>query len=250
MDKAIILLENGQQKEVDGILYIYNSKYYFIYTEKEIDENGYVILSLVQVGKEVKNTPEGNIDTGNMIGLEIADLEEWKQVQTSITKMVDDKKMGTVSSEIQYLPIGMLSNLKIVSKKTFRLMKSIIKDVFKLNIEDAVNATSELPSIQTNTIGEVQNVVVDQPISIEPVAPTVVEEQSMPIDQTLNMVSSANESGTLQQSSINDTQILDDNNVIIDYRAKFFEEQEKNKQLQSIIDDLNEKINNIKNIIE
>ena len=62
---------NGIQKEVYGLFYIYNSKYYFIYTEKELDENGYVILYMTQVGKETASTPNGSVDTGYMIGVEI-----------------------------------------------------------------------------------------------------------------------------------------------------------------------------------
>ncbi len=38
--------------------------------------------------------------------------------------------------------------------------------------------------------------------------------------------------------------------VIIDYRAKFFEEQEKNEQLLIQIEELNKKIESIKKVIE
>ena len=40
------------------------------------------------------------------------------------------------------------------------------------------------------------------------------------------------------------------NNVIIDYRAKFFEEQDKNRKLQDRISELEAKLSNIKTIIE
>ena len=45
---------DGIQKDVYGLFYVFDSKYYFIYTEKEVDENGYVILYMSQVGKETK----------------------------------------------------------------------------------------------------------------------------------------------------------------------------------------------------
>ena len=125
MNKSKILLDGNIEKEVDGIFYIYNSKYYFIYTEKEIDENGYVILHLVQIGKEIQNTPTGPVDTGFMIGVEVQS-EEWKSVQTSITKIVNDKKNNTQDPEIQYLPATMLNTVKIMSKNTFRLLKNIL----------------------------------------------------------------------------------------------------------------------------
>ena len=58
MEKVKIILENGVEAEVYGIFYLFNSKYYLMYTQKEVDQNGYVIIHLVQVGKEIKNTPE------------------------------------------------------------------------------------------------------------------------------------------------------------------------------------------------
>ena len=106
------ILVDGVEKEVFGIFYIYNSKYYFIYTDKEIDENGYVILYMLQVGKETQNTPNGPVDTGFMVGVEITDLEEQKQVQNSISIIVDDKKNGTLNPQIKYLPMSMITKLK------------------------------------------------------------------------------------------------------------------------------------------
>ena len=132
MEKLNIILSDGVEKEVDCIFYLYNSKYYFIYTLKEIDENGYVILYLSQIGKEIKNTPNGPLETGYMVGVEINDDDEWKNVQKSISKIVEDSKNGTISPEIQYLPLNMITKLKIVSKKIFRVMKDIV--VKNLNI--------------------------------------------------------------------------------------------------------------------
>ena len=83
---------------------------------KELDEKGYVQLYVVQVCKEIQNTPTGPLDTGYMLGMEISNPDEWANVQKSITKIVEDKKNNTQSSEIQYLPINMLVNLKIISK--------------------------------------------------------------------------------------------------------------------------------------
>ena len=71
MENLKITLENGTQIDVLGVFYVINSKYYFIYTEKEIDENNYVKLYVVQECKEIQNTPTGPIDTGNMLGMEI-----------------------------------------------------------------------------------------------------------------------------------------------------------------------------------
>ena len=197
MDNVKIISDNGVEVNVNGIFYVFNSKYYFIYTMGELDENEYVKLYLVQVCKEVQNTNAGPVDTGYMLGMEITDSAEWKNVQSSITKIVDDKKSGTTSSEIQYLPITMLVNLKIVSTNKFKLMKHIIEENFKVVLTS--------PSVQT------PNVVA--PVNVQP--------------------SNSNANG----------------DVIIDYRARFFEEQDKNQQLEEQIKGLEEKINNIKNIV-
>ena len=197
MDNVKIISDNGVEVNVNGIFYVFNSKYYFIYTMGELDENEYVKLYLVQVCKEVQNTNAGPVDTGYMLGMEITDSAEWKNVQSSITKIVDDKKSGTTSSEIQYLPITMLVNLKIVSTNKFKLMKHIIEENFKVVLTS--------PNVQTPNV----------------VAPVNVQ----PSNSTAN------------------------GDVIIDYRARFFEEQDKNQQLEEQIKGLEEKINNIKNIV-
>ena len=192
MEKFNILLENGSTKEVDSLFYLYNYKYYFIYTEKELDENSYVILNVVQVGKEVNQTPNGPVNTGYMIGVDINNPSESETVQNSIKKIVEDKKNGTMSPEIQYLPVAMLPNLKIVSKKTFRLLKSIVQQYFDVSFD-------------------VQN---------------VGDNISQPLSEN------------------------EENDVIIDYRSKFFEEQDKVKKLEEQIKELTAKIDNIKGIIE
>ena len=221
MENVKILLENGVEVNVNGLFYIYNSKYYFIYTLGELDENEYIKFYVVQVCKEIKNTVTGPIDTGYMLGLQIQDPEEWKKVQESITKIVDDKKNGTQNPEIQYLPINMLVNLKVISNNKFKLMKQIIEANFKVTLP------------QSNT-----NVNIDNNIALQTIAPTQINESANDND-------SFNQTTTLTTPE-NDTGMGD---VIIDYRARFFEEQEKNRMLEEEIKVLNEKLYNIKNII-
>ena len=201
MENVKIISDNGVEINVNGIFYIFNSKYYFIYTMGEIDEAGYVKLYLVQVCKEVQNTPTGPVDTGYMLGMEITDPTEWKNVQGSITKIVNDKKNETQSSEIHYLPINMLVNLKIVSKNKFKLMRHIIEENFKVVLPSQTN-------IESNSIDVVPN------------------------------------EGSQEQYKSGDN-----SDVIIDYRTKFFEEHDKNQQLEEQIKELEEKLNNIKTII-
>ena len=200
MENTKIILGNNLEANVNGIFYIFNSKYYFIYTQGEAVDDDYVQLYIVQVCKEVQNTPTGQDDTGNMLGVEIKDENEWSKVQASITEIVDDKKNGTVNKEIQYLPITMLTNLKIISKNKFKLMKHLVDENFKTQQEN----------------------------------PTVVEIEPAPIEPVVD--------NPIPDSSESD--------IIIDYRTKFFEEQEKNKELQEQIKDLQDKINSIKQVIE
>ncbi|MDO4963028.1 MAG: hypothetical protein Q4E75_02910 [bacterium] len=198
MDSVNIILEDGKEYSVKGLLYIYNSKYYFIYTTLEPAEEGYIQLYLVQVCKEIQNTVNGPVDTGGMIGMEISDKEEWKAVQTSIQKIVNDKKNNTQDKDIKYLPINMITTLKIISKNKFKLVNQILVDNFKINI-------STLNESKTDSEFE---------------------------SKTLESDSSSIES-----------------DVIVDYRTRFFEEQEKNKKLESEINELNNKLESIKQII-
>ena len=231
MENVKIFID-GIQKDVYGLFYVFDSKYYFIYTEKEVDENGYVILYMSQVGKETKNTETGPVDTGYMVGVEVANPEEQQKVQTSISYIVEDKKNNTVNSQIQYLPMSMLTNLKIVSKKRFRLLKSIVVDNFKVPFENVVTEQIQPDNLAT------LNIPIDPvtPKSIEP----IVDVQPQPL-QDLN-----NNQPQLQTNTISSNE----SNVIIDYRSKYFEEEEKNKELQAQIDELTQKLNEIKKVIE
>ena len=231
MENVKIFID-GIQKDVYGLFYVFDSKYYFIYTEKEVDENGYVILYMSQVGKETKNTETGPVDTGYMVGVEVTNSDEQQKVQTSILHIVDDKKNNTLNPQIQYLPMSMLTNLKIVSKKRFRLLKSIIVDNFKVPFEDVAN-----PQTQTDNLA-------NGVVPVVPVEP-IVNVQPQPL-QNLN-----NNETQLQLNVSADNNIsTNESNVIIDYRSKYFEEEEKNKELQAQIDELTQKLNEIKKVIE
>ena len=228
MENAKIFLDNGVETNVNGIFYVFNSKYYFIYTIGELEENEYVKLYVVQVCKEVQNTPTGPVDTGYMLGMEIKGLEEWRKVQHSITKIVEDKKNNTQSPEIQYLPMNMLVNLKIVSKNKFKLVKHIVENGFNVTLTQPVilnDNNNENVTLNDNLVDNMVNID-NTDMSIQPV---------LPIETNIDLNTTS-----LEQPS---------GDVIIDYRARFFEEQEKNQQLEEQIRVLNEKLENIKSII-
>ena len=235
MENTKIFLDNGTELTVNGIFYVFNSKYYFIYTMSELDENDYVRLYVVQVCKEIQNTPTGPIDTGYMLGMEISNPEEWASVQDSIMKIVEDKKNNTINSEIQYLTINMLTNLKIVNKNKFKLMKNIIEDNFKVNVGSSMETLS-LGDFSKNYNNLTSNDALTPIQPLEPISNAVMKDSSIPL-VNLNTIPSSTTSNTK------------DGDVIIDYRSRFFEEQEKNQELEEQIKKLNEKLENIKSIL-
>lgn len=235
MENTKIFLDNGTELTVNGIFYVFNSKYYFIYTMSELDENDYVRLYVVQVCKEIQNTPTGPIDTGYMLGMEISNPEEWSSVQDSIMKIVEDKKNNTINSEIQYLPINMLTNLKIVNKNKFKLMKNIIEDNFKVIVGSSMETLS-LGDFSKNYNNLTSNDALTPIQPLEPISNAVMKDSSIPLEN-LNTIPSSTTSNTK------------DGDVIIDYRSRFFEEQEKNQELEEQIKKLNEKLENIKSIL-
>ena len=269
MEKYNLILENGTSKEVDALFYLYNSKYYFMYTEREIDEAGYVILYLVQVGKEVIRNEFGNVETGAMVGVEIKDPTEWVNVQQSVTKIVQDKKNGTTSSDIRYLPISMLTKLKIVSKNRFRLMKMIMKQYFGLEFEAVEQSLNQVeveplntPDASLNTYNNEDTNSVNTS-TVSNITPEIIQNSPSMTDNlpsqdisTVNNDSNAlnndfsghsfDSVGTLNTPNVSDE---DDSNVIINYKSKYFEEVEKNKELEAKISELTNKINNIKELI-
>ena len=254
MENVKIISDNGVEINVNGIFYVFNSKYYFMYTTGEIVDNEYVRLYIVQVCKEVKNTPNGPVDTGYMLGMEITNSDEWTKVQESITKVVEDKKNGTQNPEIQYLPMNMLVNLKIINNNKFKLMKSIVADNFKVEIistmeqvsQEQINVNNNLVNnvIQSQVVPPIQPIVqqAEPLVSVqEPIAPIQpIVQQAEPLVSVQEPVAPIQPIGTTSQSV---------GEVIIDYRAKFFEEQEKNQVLTEEINKLKEKLENIKNII-
>ena len=237
MEKVNIIVDSSIEKEVNGLLYLYNSKYYLIYTEGELDENEYVILYLVLLGRETINTETGVVDTGYMMGV-LPEDNEWPEIQKSIATIVEDKKQGTQNPSIQYFPTNMLGKIKIIGQKRFRLTKNIIQEKFGLNLS--------IEKTMVNEINENENIVVDNKL----VSTQNLDDLQMPINEPTPLV-------TIQNTPIVQNEIVENNNpinsqydIIVDYRTSFFEEQEKNKQLQEKINELTAKLEDIKKVIE
>ena len=175
MDNVEVTIENVV-KSVQGIYYISNNNYYFLFTEKKRDENGYIILNIVKVLQEVVNTPTGQAPTGNLVGLSITDEQEWKDVQKDIGNIIDDKQ-NKKREAVRYLDINLLQKLIIKNTRVFRLKEEMYNKTFEQSEESV------------------------------------------------------------------------DNNLILDFKNKFYEEAEKNRRLEEEVKNLTEKLNQIKNII-
>ena len=175
MDNVEVTIENVV-KSVQGIYYISNNNYYFLFTEKKRDENGYIILNIVKVLQEVVNTPTGQAPTGNLVGLSITDEQEWKNVQKDIGNIIDDKQ-NKKREAVRYLDINLLQKLIIKNTRVFRLKEEMYNKTFEQSEESV------------------------------------------------------------------------DNNLILDFKNKFYEEAEKNRRLEEEVKNLTEKLNQIKNII-
>lgn len=255
MDKATIILENGTEKTVDCIFYLYDSKYYFLYTDKEVEENDYIKLYIVKVGKETKNTETGLIETGNMVGIEIPTNDEWKKVQESISKIVNSKKSKIEDADIRYLPINMLSNLRIVSKKSFKLLSSIIENNFGVFLnretEENVHQDQNEGKLETKE-GEYNQTNVISSEALEEIKQE--NEENLESNIKSEDISSGEAEEDIDQGQNEENLEISEEEynqgIIIDYRTRFFEEQEKNKNLKQEIEKLEKKLDDISEIIK
>lgn len=160
MEELKIFSVDGNQIDVDCIYYFSNNNYYLIYTTKEIDENGYVVLNVTKIAREVINTDEGVKATNNLVGLEITDDQEWKSVQSDVSNIIKDKKDNT--NTVRYLPSSSLVNLKIKGYRIFRLRPDILKESFGISIgksmEEPVNENQEFMDYKTKYLDSIEKI--------------------------------------------------------------------------------------------
>lgn len=180
MNELMILDENNREVKSYAIYYTINDRFYVIYTNKEKDENSYVILHIAKVLKEVNNTPEGIVPTGKYIGLEISDQSEWDNAKTNIGEIVSNKQNGSPAS-VNYLPVSEINGISIKSSKTFKLREDIVDSIIEEgNDGEALEITPMAqPTVEEN--------VVEEPVTVEmPVAEEITPEIPMeaPVEET------------------------------------------------------------------
>ena len=162
----------------------------------------------------------------------------------NISAIVEDKKTNSQSAEIQYLPQNMLKILKIISSKTFRLAKNVVEQVLGLNI-------------LSQTLQEVQSPIAIEPQAVPEILTQIaVETQVVPLENLANDMLNISNSVQNDLNNNEEKNVIPENTVvsqtddiIIDYRARFFEEQEKNKELEEQIKILTEKLDSIRVMI-
>ena len=128
MDNVEVMIDNVV-KNVLGMYYISNNNYYFLYTENQRDEKGYIVLHVVKVLQEVMNTPSGQTPTGNLVGIAINDEQEWKNVQKDISNIIADKQ-NKKRQAVRYLEIKLLKKLIVKNTRIFRLKEEIFNKSF------------------------------------------------------------------------------------------------------------------------
>ena len=175
MNELMIFNEDNQEEKSYAIYYTINDRFYTIYTTKEKDENGYVILHIAKVLKEVNNTPEGIVPTGKYIGLEISDQSEWDNAKVNIGEIVSNKQNNTPTS-VSYLPVSEINGISIKSSKTFKLREDVVDSIIvESQPNDADTGVQvEIPVADIPTVTEepaVDTVSVEEPMSLDAIAP-------------------------------------------------------------------------------
>ena len=105
MKEMLITLDDNSQLKCYAVYYSSQGRYYVIYTDKSIDDKGYVIIHLAKVLKVVNRNEENVvIPTGAYVGMEVTDQLEWNTVKNDIQTVIANLQ-GDDSATVQYLPL-------------------------------------------------------------------------------------------------------------------------------------------------
>jgi hypothetical protein len=130
-------------------------------------------------------------------------------------------------------------------------------DNFKVSFENEVASQIQPDNLVSGVVPVVPVALTDVNTPVEPVVPIVPNEIQVPIAPVEPSVQpqplqNLNNNETQLESNVSSDNNISTNegNIIIDYRSKYFEEEEKNKELQAQIDELTQKLNEIRKVIE
>lgn len=149
MGKAQIIDTSGNNFIVNGIYYISNNSYYFIYTKGEVCNDNHIVFYIVKILQEITNGSNGPIPTGFLIGIKINDDNEYNLVKKDIANVVKDKENNTES--FRYLDLSMLNKLKIKDYRIFKLGMDTYNKIFNnnnsnINVDNMIKENEMLKS--------------------------------------------------------------------------------------------------------
>lgn len=240
MNGLLIENINGEKINTWGMYYSSNGKFYTIFTLKEKDELGYILLNISKVLKEVTNGPDGVTVTDNYVGVEITDPTEWEMVKTDIGNVVSDKQNNT-KSNIEYLSTKEIEGIKIKSSKVFKLREDVINNMMDTIPEEPLPTPVPLDDI-TNTE--------------EPISEQLVEQKPYDMVQELADETPEESQNQTVEPEISEKPVEEPvkqeviNTGLVDYEQRYLEEVARRQQLEEEVEILKNKINNIKSIIE
>lgn len=202
MKELLITNNDNTTSKTYAVYYTSKERYYVIYTEKKKDENGYVILNIAKVLKEVNSTPDGGvIPTGRFIGLEITEQNEWDNAKADIGMIVANLQDSESPVTVNYLPVENINGICIKSSKTFVLREDVFKAIVKEEDAEQIVDTYE-PQVELPIVDEP---VVPAPVIPEPVVP-VAEEPIVPAPIASEPVASV----TLEETNESDFDSFND----------------------------------------
>ena len=247
MDKITISNLQGENGLVNVVRYFKNNgTEYLIYSLNEVDEAGYTRLYVTKL-----NGVDG------MYTADTLNENEWNEIKNLVKTIVKSNKEG-MPVPVQDLNPKRINSILLKDKKVFKLNAPLVNDL-SANIpnfdtdsdegnEQKTIGQSEVPSAPTfETPVQPTFEVPSAPTFETPVQPTF-EVPSAPTFETpvqptfdFNSTFTSNNQATSYESNSNMTQ---------DYKKMYEEEFEKNKELQTQIDEYKTILDNLKRIIE
>ena len=164
MNETMITNFDETTSKCYAVYYKSQGRYYVIYTERNKDEKGYVVLHLAKVLKVVNSSEDGEVvPTGKYVGMDVENATEWADVKNDIQNVVAYLQ-GNGPETVEFLPVDSIKGIFIKSSKTFRLTEEIVNLIVKETEEVAPVEPAFIP--------------VDAPAEVEPEVAPVEEEVS------------------------------------------------------------------------
>ena len=247
MDKITISNLQGENGLVNVVRYFKNNgTEYLIYSLNEVDEAGYTRLYVTKL-----NGVDG------MYTADTLNENEWNEIKNLVKIIVKSNKEG-MPVPVQDLNPKRINSILLKDKKVFKLNAPLVNDL-SANIpnfdtdsdegnEQKTIGQSEVPSAPTFETPVQSTFEVPSAPTFETPVQSTFEVPSAPTFETpvqptfdFNSTFTSNNQATSYESNSNMTQ---------DYKKMYEEEFEKNKELQTQIDEYKTILDNLKRIIE